>query len=123
MTDDKEIIEKAGNSLKLFSAELDRLPFSSPQMLCALSFLLNSPKEIIITGDLKQDKTGELVRCIDEVFIPNKVVMHSSEEFIKAAPFIKKLVSDVKESKVYVCENYKCNLPTDDVEKLKELLK
>ena len=123
MTDNKDLIEKAESSLKLFSAELDRLPFSSPQMLCSLSFVLNSPKEIIVTGDPVNEKTKELVNCVNEIYIPNKVVMHSSEEFIKIAPFIEKLITGNKEPKVYVCENYQCNLPTDDTEKLKELLK
>lgn len=122
MTDDKEHIEKAENSLKLFSSELDRLPFSSPQMLCSLSFLLNSPKEIIVTGDSENERTKELMMCVDEMFIPNKVLIHWSEEFVKLAPYIKELISEGKDSKVYVCENYKCNLPTDDTEMLKEIL-
>ena len=122
MTDNKAHIEKAEQSLKLFSYELNRLPFSSPQMLCALSFLLNSPKEIIVTGDLKSEKTKELINCIDQIFIPNKVELHSSDELIRVSPFIRNLISNNDESKVYVCENYQCNLPADDQEKLKELL-
>ncbi len=122
MTDNKVLIEKAEQSLNLFSYDLNRLPFSSPQMLCTLSFLINSPKEIIITGDLKSDKTKELINCIDQIFIPNKIELYSSDELIKLFPFIKNLVSNIKESKVYVCENYQCNLPEDDPDKLKELL-
>ena len=122
MTDNKDHIEKAEQSLKLFSYDLNRLPFSSPQMLCALSFLLNSPKEIIVTGELNNDKTKELMNCIDQLFIPNKVELHSTDELAKISPFIKSLVSDNNESKVYVCENYQCNLPTDDIEKLRKLL-
>lgn len=91
-------------------------------MLCALSFLLNTPKEIIITGDLKSDKTKELINCIDQIFIPNKVELHSTDELVRLFPFIKNLISNNDESKVYVCEDYQCNLPADDPEKLKELL-
>jgi uncharacterized protein YyaL (SSP411 family) len=122
MTDNKDHIEKAEQSLKLFSYDLNRLPFSSPQMLCALSFLLNSPKEIIVTGELNNDKTKELMNCIDQLFIPNKVELYSTDELAKISPFIKNLVSDNNESKVYVCENYQCSLPTDDTDKLRELL-
>lgn len=123
MTDNKDNIEKAESSLKLFSNDLRRLPFSSPQMLCDVSFLVNSHKEIIVTGNLDNEKTKELVNCIYDIFIPNKVELHSSEELEKISPFIKNLVSNDGESKVYVCENYQCNLPTDDVNKLEELLK
>ncbi|MBK8551484.1 MAG: thioredoxin domain-containing protein [Ignavibacteria bacterium] len=87
MADNKDNIEKAENSLKLFSNDLKRLPFSSPQMLCDLSFILNSHKEIIVTGNLDNVKTKELVNCIDEIFIPNKVELHSSAELEKISPF------------------------------------
>lgn len=122
MTDNKDNIEKAELSLKLFSNDLKRLPFSSPQMLCDLSFILNSPKEIIVTGNLDNERTKELVNCIDEIFIPNKVELHSCAELEKISPFIKNLVSNNGESKVYVCENYQCNLPTNDIKVVIQLL-
>ena len=62
------------------------------------------------------------MNCVDQLFSPNKVELHSTEELQKVSPFIKNLVSNTVESKVYVCENYQCNLPTNDIEKLKELL-
>ncbi len=122
MTDDKILIEKAENSLGLYTSDLNRLPFSSPQMLCALSFMLYSPKEIIINGEIGNDKTKELIKCVDDLFIPNKVFLHSSKELEKISPFIKNIVNGSAEVKVYVCENYQCNLPTNDLKKLKELL-
>lgn len=122
MTDNNEFIKKAEDSLKLFSNDLGRLPFSSPQMLCALSFVLNSPKEIIISGNLNNEKTKELVKSINEKFIPNKVEMHASKEMMNISKFISSIVSDENKPAVYVCENYKCNLPTDDAEELNKLL-
>lgn len=122
MTDNKSWIEKSEDSLKLFSSDLKRLPFSSPQILCDLSFMIYSPKEIIVSENLDNEKTKELINCLNEIFIPNKVILHSSAELEKISPFIKNLVSNSNGSKVYVCENYQCNLPTDDVEELKKLL-
>ncbi|MEO8211123.1 MAG: thioredoxin domain-containing protein, partial [bacterium] len=117
MTDNKGYIEKAEASLKLFSNDMNRLPFSSPQLLCALSFYLYSPKEIIFSGIKDEEKFSELKKSVDEIFIPNKVLLYASEELEKISPFIKNLVdSSNNESKVYVCENYQCNLPTDDPE-------
>ncbi len=123
MTDNKDIIGKAEKSLDFFSEDMSRLPFSSPQLLCDLSFMLYSPKEIIVSGDLKNAKTKELINCIYEIFIPNKVLLHSSEELEKISPYIKNLINNTNiESRVFVCENYKCNLPTDDKEVLNKLL-
>lgn len=122
MTDNKELIEKAESSLKLFAYDLKRLPFSSPQMLCAMSLYLNSPKEIIFSGNLESEKLKVLINSVYETYIPNRVLLHASDELKNISKFISNIVSDGKKDEVYVCEDFKCNLPTDDLEKLKSLL-
>ncbi len=122
MTDNKELIEKAESSLKLFAYDLKRLPFSSPQMLCAMSLYLSSPKEIIFSGNLSGEKLKVLINSVYETYIPNRVLLHASEELKNISIFISNIVSESKKEEVYVCEDYKCNLPTDDLEKLKSLL-
>lgn len=122
MTDNKDLLEKAENSLKLFSEDLKRLPFSSPQMLCALSLYLHSSKEIIFSGNLEGEKLNSLIKSVYETYIPNRVLLHASDELKNISKFISNIVSESKKDEVYVCENYQCSLPTDDVEKLKEQL-
>ena len=122
MTDDKELTEKGENSLKLFSNDLNRLPFSSPQMLCALSFYLHSPKEIILSGNSESEKLKVLKNLIYETYIPNKILLYASDELKSVSKFIDNIVKDGNKDEVYICENYQCNLPTDDLEELKKLL-
>ena len=122
MTDDKELTEKGENSLKLFSNDLNRLPFSSPQMLCALSFYLHSPKEIILSGNSESEKLKVLKNLIYETYIPNKILLYASDELKSVSKFIDNIVKDGNKDEVYVCENYQCNLPVDDLEELKKLL-
>ncbi|MDQ3021161.1 MAG: thioredoxin domain-containing protein [Bacteroidota bacterium] len=122
MTDNKRYIEKAEASLKLFSNDLKRLPFSSPQLLCALSFYLYSPKEIIFSGIKDEEKFIDLKKSVDEIFIPNKVLLYASKELMNISKFISNIVSDESKLSVYVCENYQCNLPVNDLEELKKLL-
>ncbi len=122
MTDDKDLIEKAENSLKLFSSDLKRLPFSSPQMLCALSFYHYSPKEIIFSGSTESEKLKVLINSVYETYIPNRVLLYASDQLKNISKFISNIVSESKNDAVYVCEDYKCNLPVDDFEKLKSLL-
>ncbi len=122
MTESTSMIAKSEKSLELFSDDMNRAPFSSPQLLCALSFMLYTPKEIIISGDPVNEKTKELVSYINKKYIPNKILIYSSKELEKISPFIKNLTNNSKGSMVYVCENYQCNLPADDVQKLSELL-
>lgn len=120
MTDDKVLIDKSEQSLKLFNSDLNRLPFSSPQMLCALSFYLHTQKEIILSGKLESEKLNELINLIYRTYIPNKVMLYASDELKNISKFISNIVNDSKKDEVYVCEDYKCNLPTDDKEILKE---
>ena len=122
ITDNKDLIEKAGSSLKLFAYDLKRLPFSSPQMLCAMSLFLNSPKEIIFSGNLESEKLKALINSVYDTYIPNRVLLNASEELKNISKFISNIVNESKKEEVYVCEDYKCNLPTEDLEKLKELL-
>jgi len=122
MTDNKELTEKGENSLKLFSNDLNRLPFSSPQMLCALSFYLHSPKEIILSGNSESEKLKVLKNLIYETYIPNKILLYASDELKSVSKFIDNIVKDGNKDEVYICENYQCNLPTDDLEELKKLL-
>lgn len=122
MTDNKELINIAENSLELFSSDLNRLPFSSPQMMCAVSFLIHSPKEIILSGNTEGKKLKELINLIYETYIPNKVMIHSSDEMKIISEYLKNIVQERNKDEVYVCEDYKCNLPVDNPEKLKEIL-
>ena len=123
MTDNKDLIEKAEKSLDIFSEELNRLPFSSPQMLCALSFYLNSPKEIILSGNPEGKKLIEMINLIYETYIPNKVLLFASDEMKIVTKIIDKIVKDGNKDEVYVCENYQCNLPVNNAEDLRKLLK
>jgi uncharacterized protein YyaL (SSP411 family) len=43
-------------------------------------------------------------------------------EINKIAPFTKEYSTSEGETTVYVCKNYICSLPTNNLEKLKELL-
>lgn len=122
MMDDKNLIERSEKSLRLFSYDLRRLPFSSPQMLCALSFYLYSPKEIILRGNLHSERMKTLLDIINDTFIPNKILLHSSDGLENISPFISNILNNESKDAVYVCENYHCNLPTNDPEELKKLL-
>lgn len=122
MTGDEEMISKAEKSLKLFSGDMERMPFSSPELLCSLAFFLNSPKEIILKGNPESDVIKSMLDIINETFIPNKVVMFSDDELKKISGFISGITDGSGNEKVYVCENFQCNLPVEKPEELKKLL-
>jgi len=121
-TDNTELKDIAEKSLKLFSEDLRRMPFSSPAMLSTLSFFLNDPIEIIISGDSTNEKFYDLAKYVRSFYLPQSVLMSSSKEMTELFPFISNIIGKQDEPLVYVCRNHACSLPTSDKEKIKELL-
>ena len=122
LTDNKVFKDIAEKSLMLFSEDLRRMPFSSPSMLSTLSFFLNDTMEIIISGDPADERFKELSKFVRSIYLPQSVLMSSSEGMKELFPFIGNLIEEKNEPLVYVCRNYACSLPTKDKGKIKELL-
>lgn len=121
ITHNDKWFEMANDSILLFSKKLEEQPYAMPQMLSALDFALNNPKQIVMSGDLKKEETYHLINEINNHFIPNKVLIHIGSSNI---PDILNTWAMYKSDKptVYVCENYTCQLPVASVEELKILL-
>jgi uncharacterized protein YyaL (SSP411 family) len=122
-TGSKTYNEIAEKSLKLFANDMEKMPFSSPAMLNSLSFMIRSPKEIILNGDLSSDKVKDFLKAIYSVYIPNSVIIHASDEMVNILEFLNNIVQNKKEEAVYICENYMCDLPFKNVEELEKKLK
>ena len=121
-TDNKIYMETAENSIKYFYNEIENLPFSSPQMLNNIIYLLVSPKEILFTGDLQENPLSEMIKYIHGKFLPFKILLHADKKAEENSGFIKKIIRDYNSAKFYICENKNCKLPIDNLEDLKKLV-
>ncbi len=111
----------AEESLGNYESQLRTLPQASAQMLIALQFLQNSPKEfILIPGN--EESLEECLQLIRETFIPNKVVAVKNNPQSKLLIFSEKNAIDEKTT-VYLCENQTCQAPITDIAKLRDLIK
>ncbi len=116
--------KKAEQLFKAFSQQLA----SSTQSLIGLDFALGPTREIVITGEEGDPQTISMLRSLYDRFIPNKVVIFrprsaaAAKAIIALAPFIEyqELLDD--QTTAYICENYHCEFPTNDIKKFKELL-
>jgi uncharacterized protein YyaL (SSP411 family) len=112
---------KAGSINKLFSSQISRYPAGYSQFLVALDFAAGPSKEIIISGD----NYNSFLEYIFETYIPSKVILNVSsgeDNVIQLAPYLKNYIPSNDKTKVYVCENYICNLPVDNVQDLEQVL-
>jgi hypothetical protein len=119
---------KAGEGILLeFSGQLQQAPSNLAHMLMALDFWLGPRQEIVIAGNPESKDTQEMLRLIYDKFLPKAVVLlheegKAGQEIESIIPFIKaQRVMDNKAT-AYVCENYICRRPTNDIKELKKLL-
>jgi len=115
--------ETAVDTLKLYFNQMESMPSGSGQLLCELSFLLSTPKEIAIIGEIGDKRTEELLTTLHNMYIPNKIIGLSDPNEENRLPLLANKPQVNGNSTVYVCENFACQTPTSNVEEFVELLK
>ncbi|MCI0698968.1 thioredoxin domain-containing protein [candidate division KSB1 bacterium] len=127
MLDNKQWWDMAEQTLRLFGNRLQSAPHAMPQMLAAIDFSLDKPKQIIIAGKSNAPDTRAMLHAVHERFIPNKILLlaDGGEGQVYLGKFLP-IIESVKmldgKATAYVCENYACQLPTTEVEVIVGLL-
>ena len=117
--------EMAEKTLNLFSGRLSQIPSAMPQMLAAVDFSLSKPQQIIIAGDRDATDTQALLREVRRRYLPNKIFLFvdgQQTELAEYIPFVKNITRLESRATAYVCENFVCELPTNNPEQLAQLL-
>jgi uncharacterized protein YyaL (SSP411 family) len=127
-TNDSKLRERAERTLTAYAEQMKNQSGAVPQMLCALDASLSKGKQVVIAGKREAADTAALLREVHARLIPNKLVLLADGgegqawlgqklEFIKtAAPMDGKAAA-------FVCEDFVCQLPTNDPARLHDLLK
>ncbi|MCE9608793.1 MAG: thioredoxin domain-containing protein [Chthoniobacter sp.] len=127
LTDRKDFRDRAEKTLAAFAEQLTKAPTALPQMLVALDASLAKPRQVVIAGPRDDAATRALLRETHAHFIPNKLVLladgGAGQQWLGERLEFVKTVGPVKgQPAAFVCENFVCQLPTSDVEKLRALL-
>ncbi|KAI8142713.1 spermatogenesis-associated protein 20 [Fennellomyces sp. T-0311] len=115
----EDYVVKARNTVGSFSTSLTEFSFAMPTLLGSFLLMANGVKQIVLTGqDESQLKPFEQV--ISQVFVPNKVAVRAKKGgFIeKKNPIVAQLANETKAA-AYVCENFTCGLPVEDIKTFK----
>lgn len=119
-TADDSYRSRADKALMAFSPTLDSRPNALTEMLLALDFRLDKPKEVvIITPSGKRSDAEMFLGEFRKQYLPNRILVVSEEggELTKQAemvPVIKSKLAQNGKTTAYVCEKSFCRLPTDD---------
>ena len=103
------------------ASTVQRYPSGFGRLLCALDFLLATPKEIVLIGEPGTSETQALQDEIWKAYVPNKVVAQCSPGDIKAPEFIPLLRERPQiegKATVYLCEHFTCKTPTTEPKEL-----
>ncbi|HLX12712.1 MAG TPA: thioredoxin domain-containing protein [Bacteroidota bacterium] len=126
ITENPEWREMAGKTIEAFGGRLQKAPSVLPQLLCAAEWILSTPKEIVLAGKHNAADTQELLRTVNSIYLPNKIVILVDEaersRVAAISPFVSQLNSLQGKATAFVCENYACNLPVTDSKSLADLL-
>ena len=122
LTGQPELAQVAEQALRAPGEMVNRFPQAFAQTLLAADFLAGPPCEVVVAGELEDERTAALLRAVRTTFRPQKVVAHVGERAdpadIEAIPLLKDRVTSPNGPCAYLCENWACQAPTSSPDEL-----
>jgi uncharacterized protein YyaL (SSP411 family) len=127
MIGNEQYHEMASKSIICFSTSIENTPQVLPQFLVAVDFSFSKPVQFVLSGNKEHPVLCDMLNEIHSRFLPNKVVLLADgaegQEFLKEhVPFFRMLAMVNGQQKIYVCENYTCELPISDLQTMIQIL-
>ena len=118
-TTDDRYRRRTEQTLEAFSEVLAQSPTAVSEMLLAVDFLLDTPKEIVIIVPHSREEAVPFLEELSATFLPNRIlaVVADGDDLQSQTALIPLLEGKVArggKSTAYVCENRICDLPTTD---------
>jgi len=121
ITGDPQLEQKTQDMGRSFSGIIAQSPAAYTMFMTALDFAFGPTSEVVIYGDLQADSTKNMIKALRKEFIPNKVVIFRPDgesEITGISGYTKNLTGNKGKAVAYVCRNFSCKLPTDDLEEI-----
>jgi hypothetical protein len=118
-TTDDRYRQRAERTFRAFSSVLSRSPTSLSEMLLAVDFTLDTPKEIAIVTPTSRGEAEPFLARLRRTFLPNHVLavaVASDPPSRKLVPWLEGKTAQRGRPTAYVCERRVCQLPTADPE-------
>ena len=120
----KDYLDQAEKTLRVYYDALEQQPFGFAQMLCALDFYIEKPKEIVVVGAPDEPATLALLQKMRFLYLPNQTIQlfAPSEPLEGASPLLEGKGQLNGKPTVYVCHDFTCSLPMTEWDALKQAL-
>ena len=116
-----EYRQRAEKAFRAFQGVLARAPAALSEMLLALDFHLDSPKEVVIVAPDSRAQAEPFLAKLRGTLLPNRILAvvaegGAFEQHTQLIPLIEGKRAIKGKTTAYVCEQRVCELPTSDPE-------
>jgi len=105
--------------IKIFTQQVENSPSAFSMFNIGAMLAYEKSFEIVVVGDFDSNDTQNILKELNKNYLPNKVVVFRSDddnaEIIKYADYTKLQYTIGDKATVYVCKNYACENPTNDI--------
>jgi uncharacterized protein YyaL (SSP411 family) len=128
LTGNAGLEEKAARIGRAFFETVHQSPSAFTQLMTSVDFAVGPSFEIVVAGDSSASDATEMIQAVRREFLPNKVLVLIDETkgdsgIRLVVPFVGEMSPIGGKATAYVCHNYKCKLPTHDVDVMLRSLK
>ena len=112
--------ELSEKTIRAFSEDIYRTPTGYTLMLSAFLFDTNKSKEIVIVGNGEDNKTKEFINSFHSKYAPHKILLFkdtslNNNQLEQLANWTSTQYSIDDKPTAYICKNFACNQPTNDL--------
>lgn len=123
LTGDERWEKKAEQQLLSFRPVLEEHPSGYTAFLQALQFALHPSQELILAGSLETAELPEMRQIFFSEFRPYSSVLYQEGSLPELIPWTKDYPVDPNHVTAYLCENFTCQSPVQQIAEFKSLLK
>lgn len=115
ITSNHKYDQYAQKLLDAFSENVNNAPSGSTFLLGSLDFMFGNSYEIIFAYKEKDKELEAMLTELNKHYIPNKVVVVKTVTSNLPYEYLNNYSSDSALPIIYVCKNFQCELPTNDI--------
>jgi hypothetical protein len=114
ITSNMDWLDKAEKTIRTFQTDIKRMPTGHTNMLTGFMFNLEA-KEVVVVGN-ENEETRSFIQSISQSYNPNRVLLYKNgQNLTKIAPWTDSQTMIDGKPTAYVCKNFACNLPTNEL--------
>ena len=123
MTSNPGLEHKAAQIGHHFSPDVSRSPSAFSLMMTAVDLGIGPSNEVVLAGSSAAEDAQAMLQALRSEFLPNTVVLfipsdRDAPDILRLVPFASKMKTIKNKATVYVCQNFTCQQPTTDIDKM-----